>query len=215
MGVPKVCSVIGNVTIGILCVASLLTVFIIGIFLESYTSNFIRSDNYVEATCVLTKASVVTIDGPPTNFYCLTTKYIATWQSKDGYSIVSSPISAHSSLSYVQAELNNYPLNQNIECLCDSSIVNTNPSYVYPNFDKETPCNFYAKCFLNIEIVEFMQSQVYLNTLAQVFIWTGGIALGLITGMIIVAMYNNGVCKNCMSCCKRSNYVDMDNKVDL
>lgn len=203
MQMHRGCVNFGIVVICVLCFLGLGSVLTLGILIKTYSSPAIRVKSYVQTTCKVTAASIITLEGPPANMYCLKTKYIVVWKSIDGQSILESPISASTTYNHSLSQLNDYQLNTNLECMCDS---NSGISNKYPEFGKFVPCNFYAQCYLNVEIVEFMKSQVYFDILADGFIYGSSSALFVYFVIIIIACVNIGACRKC----KRKGYDDLD-----
>ena len=206
MQMHKGCITFGFIVICILCFLSLGSVLTLGILIKTYSSPAIRVKSYVQTTCKVTAASIITLEGPPANIYCLNTKYIVVWKSVNGQSILESPITASNTYNHSLSQLNDYQLNTNLECMCDSYSTTSTNSYLYPEFGKFVPCNFYTQCYLNVEIVEFMKSQVYFDFLADIFIYAASSALFIYFVIVIIACVNVGLCRKC----KRKGYDDLD-----
>lgn len=196
MELKKFCATTDIIILSILLLVSVCMILGAGSVMKGYGSTAIRAANFVPSTCYLTQSTIVTIDGPPTSFYCLTTKYIAVWMTSDGYSAIDFPLAASSSLSYIQSELNNYPMNKSVECVCDANFVT-----VYPAIEKYVPCNFYARCFLNTAVVEFIQSNAYLNNIGISYIIVGSIFFFLLALFTIIQCF--------LFCRNRESYVDL------
>jgi len=205
MTLSKSCSTAGVITIGILCFLNLLFTINVGAFIKFYSSSSLRSNNYVLSSCTLTSNSIVTIPGPPTELYCLSTKYITVWES-NGYSVLDSPISSSISESIAQEQLNSYPLNVSLQCLCDDKIKTS-----YPIIEKYIPCNFYATCFLNIETMNYIQSQTYLNIIGDILLYVGCGSLFIVSILTLISCISRGYCNKC----KRKNYTNLDDKPSL
>lgn len=153
-----------------------LTILTIGILTIGYTANFHIAAEYETASCVLTAASTISIG-------CVSNYYVATWSNGLGRTILQSPFSANRNKTYTDSQLNNYPFNVPIECMCRSDI-----NIIYPEVKKETPCDVYGQCFLNTQALDFMKGQQYLYNIGVVLIVLGNVGLlilGILCGILI------------------------------
>jgi hypothetical protein len=148
-----------------------------------YSSSALRSTSYRPATCTLTESIVIKVNGPAV---CLHDRYLAVWKSTQSYTILESPLTSSVSQQYAQSLLDNYPMNTPVECVCDNSVQLT-----YPNFEKSVPCNFYGRCFLNVEIVNYIKSQSYFNSVGDALIIVGVIAMALIIMAAVITVLCN------------------------
>lgn len=151
----------------------------LGIVIHTYTSNFLRVNNYVQSTCIL---STPTVLESQSNIQCTSTKYLSLWKSPGGHSISISPISGLLDRSIAENQLTNYPLGVQLKCLCD-----TRSNIVYPSVDKDFPCTFYTKCFLSMEVVEFIQAQTYYHNIGAVIIAFTSISLVMVVAFSCLA----------------------------
>lgn len=149
-----------------------LTVLTIGLITITYTANFHIASEYKTAMCTLTTSSTVSIG-------CVSNYYVATWSNNIGKSVVQSPFSTNRNKEYVDSQLNNYPFNVPIECLCRSDI-NIN----YPGVLRELPCDAYAQCFLNIQVLDFMKNQQYLYNIGVTLI-----IMGIVGILILMTLF--------------------------
>ncbi len=189
----------GMVIMTIICFVGLLTILAIGIAMQVSTSISIHSDKYSPSKCILTASSVITIAGPPAISYCSATKYITVWKTSDGLTAINSPLTASINQLHSQDQLNDYPLNTLIDCLC-----NTKDYIAYPNVDGDIACVFFASCFLDIPTVNFIQSQVYFTNIGIYLTIFASSALTLIIAFSIASCF----CAN--DICRRQYYVDLD-----
>lgn len=182
MKIPDWCRNVGTVFIYMLLLVSTGTLMCLGIAMYVYTSNMMRTKNYVPSTCNLISSSLVEYSP---NIQCNSQRYLSVWQSKDGFSVSISPVSGIKDKTVAQNELNDYPLNTDMRCLCD-----INFPIKYPSTDKDFPCTFYTRCFLATEIVELMQSQTYYNNIGIVIIIFTVAAIVIMVGMACMAYSN-------------------------
>lgn len=177
--------------IGVIC---LISIFGIGIAMKVITGNAVIVSGYSASTCTITSGMVMNVSK---SNYCSEAKYVAVWRTIQGYSVIESPISSSRSYPHALKELDDYPLNTALDCVCDFD-----EDIIYPNVDIFLPCTFYGRCFLNLEIVEYIKTQLYFNAVGTFFIVISVLSLVL---MIVFAGFS---CKN--RCCRKKNYVDLD-----
>ena len=203
MDIPKVCKRFGTTITYTIGTITLIILLGLGIASFTYTSNAVRTSNYKRTTCILTQSSVITSNG----FNCLHTKYIAVWRTSTGYSALISPLSSSSTQSVATGETNDYPLNTSIECYCDEG-----DNIQYPNVDGDVPCMFYGRCFLSKSVVSFMSNQTYFHNVGIFLIVFSVFGLGVVIGLGIIACIGSKWCrKHGCKCCRRDEYVDLDN----
>ena len=166
-----------------------LIILTIGIVTSGYTANFHIADNYETSSCILTAASTVSIG-------CVANYYVAVWSSDTGKSILQSPFAANKNRQYVDAQLNNYPLNVPIECMCrkDTTIV-------YPSLEKQLPCDVYGQCFLNTQAIEFMKEQHYLYGIGIALIVFGILGILIVLGLFTATCIQR----------RRARYTELNN----
>lgn len=166
-----------------------LIILTIGIVTSGYTANFRIADNYETSSCILTTPSTVSIG-------CVANYYVAVWSSSTGGSVLQSPFAASKSKQYVDAQLNNYPLNVPIECMCrkDTSIA-------YPSIEKQLPCDVYGQCFLNTQAIEFMKEQHYLYGIGVALIVFGILGILIVLGLFTATCIQR----------RRARYTELNN----
>jgi hypothetical protein len=165
---------VSNLVMGSMSFLMALIILTIGIVTMGYTANFHIADQYQTSVCTLTTPITVTVG-------CVSNYYVAVWSDATGGTVLQSPFSASRNKIYVDSELNNYPLNAPIECVCRSDTIIT-----YPNVRVETPCNVFGKCFLNVELLDFVRNQQYLYSLGIALVVIG--VLGLVIFTILVTI---------------------------
>lgn len=183
-------STILNVVLKIVSILLILGTLTIGFVTTTYTTNFYLASSYTKSLCSLTGSSTVLIE-------CTSDYYVPVWRNANGRTVLESPFSASKHKVYVDSQLNNYPLDIPIECLCrKDTTIN------YPSVQKELGCDVYGQCFLNVQLLDFIRNQQYLNGI--------GIAL-IVMGMVRLVIFIILFVIKCFTL-KKNQYQEIDSE---
>lgn len=185
-----------------LCIRwSLVSIFFIVLLLSGFllgAGDWIRKDSYqtmtisgyVPANCTL---SLGQTDACPRGGYA------SVWRrTEDGSSVVASPFSLKMTKDLAERDLNNYPLNVTMPCMCNPSRADPYPSIT---------CNFDDACMMDVASVNYVQKigGVYAvagNTLCAIGAFC--LLFSLIGIILILMLFNERY-----GCCCRKKEVDM------
>lgn len=134
---------------------------IVGIVLMAHTNT--KTDNlrgFQLRNCTLRQPKIMKI--PLCHSITTQDEYIVVWEDVErGTSVISNPFSATKTLKSADWNIDNFPLNVTLPCMCHPETES-----VYPNVTDILDCNVWGACMLDIQIVQefqFINQKLYQN----------------------------------------------------
>ncbi len=182
------------VLIVVFCIFILLSAFLLGVgdWVRRDSEKTMSLSGYVRTTCTLQLGQV---DACPRGGWS------AVWKrQEDGTSVVPCPFSLKTIQDLAQRDLNNYPLNVTLPCMCNPNSMDPYPALT---------CNFNDACFMEVPTVEYVQK------MGGVYTITGNAACAIgsfilifsIVSLVLVIILLRHKC--CCACCTKTE-VNMD-----
>ena len=131
--------------------------------------------------------SLCTLDAVQVNRCPRTGEFVAVWRrTEDEGSVLESPFSFRSSQDLAVRDMNNFPFNETMNCMCNTNLIDPFPALT---------CTFGDACFLDVPAVNYIQ------TVGFVYSYSAATLLGVGSILIVCAAFgalflvvSNGFC---------------------